>query len=270
MTATTISPDTTAAVPVRQAVRTIPTARLVKSRAPQDVQHPIGLLDADQHRLAVGPGHLRGHHLRARRRSHLRELRERDRLPDVGDPADDRDPRRHQRVEPAQRAHDVHAGAEPRPRDRGQGDRDLPGRRRSRWPSPSLSVPSATWLAPRSRASTRSGTSRCRPRRRSCSATWSAWPIGFTLGVVLRNSAAAIVGYFVVSLVMPGILVLLAQVRSTGSRTCSRGSTGTTRRSHCSRAHGHGQGMGDARLDHGHLDRRSRSSSGCCSCAAPR
>jgi hypothetical protein len=37
--------------------------------------------------------------------------------------------------------------------------------------------------------------------------------IGFTLGVVLRNSASAIVGYFVVSLVMPGILVLLAQVR---------------------------------------------------------
>ena len=31
MTATTISPDTTAAVPVRQAVRTIPTARLIKS-----------------------------------------------------------------------------------------------------------------------------------------------------------------------------------------------------------------------------------------------
>jgi ABC-2 type transport system permease protein len=38
--------------------------------------------------------------------------------------------------------------------------------------------------------------------------------IGFTLGVVLRNSAAAIVGYFVVSLVLPGILVLLAEVRS--------------------------------------------------------
>ena len=37
--------------------------------------------------------------------------------------------------------------------------------------------------------------------------------IGFTLGVVLRNSAAAIVGYFVVSLVLPGILVLLARVR---------------------------------------------------------
>ena len=37
--------------------------------------------------------------------------------------------------------------------------------------------------------------------------------IGFTLGVVLRASAAAIVGYFVVSLVMPGILALLALVR---------------------------------------------------------
>ena len=36
---------------------------------------------------------------------------------------------------------------------------------------------------------------------------------GFALGVVLRNSAAAIVGYFVASLVMPGILALLAQVR---------------------------------------------------------
>jgi ABC-type transport system involved in multi-copper enzyme maturation permease subunit len=38
--------------------------------------------------------------------------------------------------------------------------------------------------------------------------------IGFTLGVMLRNSAAAIVGYFVVSFVLPGILALLAQVRS--------------------------------------------------------
>jgi ABC-2 type transport system permease protein len=37
--------------------------------------------------------------------------------------------------------------------------------------------------------------------------------IGFTLGVVLRASAPAIVGYFVVSFVLPGILVLLASVR---------------------------------------------------------
>ena len=38
--------------------------------------------------------------------------------------------------------------------------------------------------------------------------------IGFTLGVVLRVSTAAIVGYFVVSLVLPGILELLALVRA--------------------------------------------------------
>lgn len=38
--------------------------------------------------------------------------------------------------------------------------------------------------------------------------------VGFTLGVVLRNSAAAIVSYVVVSLVLPGVLVLLAEVRS--------------------------------------------------------
>jgi ABC-2 type transport system permease protein len=55
--------------------------------------------------------------------------------------------------------------------------------------------------------------------------TWSMAPqmvlynlvgmaFGFALGVVLRNSAAAIVGYFVASLVMPIILALLAQVRS--------------------------------------------------------
>jgi hypothetical protein len=37
--------------------------------------------------------------------------------------------------------------------------------------------------------------------------------VGFTLGVVLRVSAAAIVAYFVVSLVLPGILELLALVR---------------------------------------------------------
>lgn len=37
--------------------------------------------------------------------------------------------------------------------------------------------------------------------------------IGFSLGVVLRSSAAAIVGYFVLSFVLSGILVLLARVR---------------------------------------------------------
>jgi ABC-2 type transport system permease protein len=38
--------------------------------------------------------------------------------------------------------------------------------------------------------------------------------IGFTLGVVLRASAPAIVGYFVLSFVLPGILALLALVRA--------------------------------------------------------
>ncbi|GAB3016468.1 hypothetical protein GCM10011376_03990 [Nocardioides flavus (ex Wang et al. 2016)] len=37
--------------------------------------------------------------------------------------------------------------------------------------------------------------------------------IGFTLGVVMRASSAAIVGYFVVSLVLPGVLQLLALVQ---------------------------------------------------------
>lgn len=36
--------------------------------------------------------------------------------------------------------------------------------------------------------------------------------IGFTLGVLLRSSAAAIVGYFVLSFVLPGALLLLAGV----------------------------------------------------------
>lgn len=37
--------------------------------------------------------------------------------------------------------------------------------------------------------------------------------VGFTLGVVFRNSPAAIVGYFVLAFLIPGVLVLLAQVR---------------------------------------------------------
>lgn len=36
--------------------------------------------------------------------------------------------------------------------------------------------------------------------------------IGFMLGVLIRNSAAAIVGYFVYSLVLPGLLEILAQL----------------------------------------------------------
>ena len=38
--------------------------------------------------------------------------------------------------------------------------------------------------------------------------------IGFMLGVLLRSSAAAIVTYFVYSLVLPGLLMLLAGLQS--------------------------------------------------------
>jgi hypothetical protein len=38
--------------------------------------------------------------------------------------------------------------------------------------------------------------------------------IGFMLGVLLRSSAAAIVAYFVYSLVLPGLLMLLASLQS--------------------------------------------------------
>ena len=79
--------------------------------------------------------------------------------------------------------------------------------------------------------------------------------IGFTLGVVLRNSAAAIVGYFVVSFVLPGILALLALVRAwfAGPAAVDRLEL------HAGRIvrerHEHSEGMGDAGLDHRHLDR---------------
>ena len=59
--------------------------------------------------------------------------------------------------------------------------------------------------------------------------------VGFMLGVLIRNSAGAIVGYFVYSFVLPGIFGILAASR-TGSRTCSRGSTSTSRRRRCSTA----------------------------------
>ena len=79
--------------------------------------------------------------------------------------------------------------------------------------------------------------------------------IGFTLGVVLRNSAAAIVGYFVVSLVLPGILVLLAQVREWFTDLQPWIDWNYTQVDLFEGSHGHGQGVGHARLDHGDLDR---------------
>ena len=75
--------------------------------------------------------------VRARRGPHLLHLRQGDRLPDDGHPADDRHPVDHRRVEPAQRPDDVHAGPAPEPGDRGQGRS-----RRSPWPSPRCCSPS--------------------------------------------------------------------------------------------------------------------------------
>ena len=52
--------------------------------------------------ITGAPGHRRGDPVGARQRADLRHLRGGDRVPDVGDPADGRDPVGHQRVDPAQ------------------------------------------------------------------------------------------------------------------------------------------------------------------------
>ncbi|CAA9373075.1 MAG: hypothetical protein AVDCRST_MAG47-1425, partial [uncultured Nocardioidaceae bacterium] len=99
-------------------------------RAAQDVRHPVGILADGEHR----------HHRRARlggrgalrpgRRRHLQQLRRRHRGADDDHPPDRGDPVRDERVEPAERADDVHARAEPRPRHGSQGCGDRPGRDR--------------------------------------------------------------------------------------------------------------------------------------------
>ena len=136
-----------------------------RRRAAQDVRHPLGLLADGQHRHPRGARDRRGDPLRARQRADLRHLRHRDRLPDGGDPADDRDPLRHQRVEPAQRADDVHAGPAPRPGDLAPRRSSPSASASSRCCSRSRSARSATSSAPRSPAPTRSGTS-ARPSSR--------------------------------------------------------------------------------------------------------
>ena len=170
----------------------------------------------------------RRHPVRRRTRPITYEsVRHRDRHADVGHPADHRDPRGHQRVEPAQRPDDVHARAQPRPRDRGQGagrprrrrrvDVLRPGRRRGRQrarhrhhrPGPGL------------------GRQRRGPSPTSCWPTSLGMLMGFMLGVLFRSSAAAIVGYFVYSLVLP-TRSPRSPPSSTGSPTCSRGSTSTS------------------------------------------
>ena len=52
--------------------------------------------------------------------------------------------------------------------------------------------------------------------------------IGFTLGVLIRNSAGAIVGYFVYALVLPALFETAGRRTRTGSTTCAAGSTSTS------------------------------------------
>ena len=53
--------------------------------------------------------------------------------------------------------------------------------------------------------------------------------VGFMLGVLIRNSAGAIVAYLVYAFVAPGLLAFLASTRR-GSATCGPGSTPSTPR----------------------------------------
>ena len=82
-------------------------------RAAQDVRHPVGVLADREHRHHRSDRHDRDHRVRAGRRPDLLQLRQGGRVPDHGDPADGRPAVHHQRVEPAQRADDVHLRPEP-------------------------------------------------------------------------------------------------------------------------------------------------------------
>ena len=96
MTATIIPPDTIEAAPVRRTARPIPTTRLVKvelrkmfnTRSGFWMLVSIGVLSP------ISAGSLLV--FAPQQRRHLPELREGERVPDVGDPADHRDPGRHQ------------------------------------------------------------------------------------------------------------------------------------------------------------------------------
>ena len=128
--------------------------------------------------------------LRTRRRADLRHLRRRDRHPDGRDPADHRDPLGDQRVEPAQRTHHVHPGPAPQPGDRGEGRRRRARRRAWTIPvafavgalgnvvGPAIAGTDPVWdmIAHGVLADHRWATS-------------SGLLMGFTLGVLIRNSA---------------------------------------------------------------------------------
>ena len=92
---------------------------------------------------------------------------------------------------------------------------------------------------------------------------------GFMLGVLIRNSAGAIVAYFVYSLVLPPLVEPARDERSSGSPTCSPGSTTTTPRP-CSSTAASPPSSGSSSRCPGPSGSSCRWPSACSSCAAPR
>ena len=82
----------------------------------------------------------------------------------------------------------------------------------------------------------RSGTSRVADLLDIVLANVLGMLIGFMLGVLIRNSAGAIVGYFVYTFVLPTLSALLAANASLVARPPRPGSTSTSRRARCSTA----------------------------------
>ena len=124
-------------------------------RAAQVLRHPHRVLAGGRHRHRLGARHRRGRPVRGTGTAHVQHVHPGDRVPAGGDPADDRDPVGHRRVEPADRPHHVHAGAPPRAGRAGQG-------RRRRLGGGGLHARGVRGRSPRQR---RGRTSRGRPRR---------------------------------------------------------------------------------------------------------
>ncbi len=92
---------------------------------------------------------------------------------------------------------------------------------------------------------------------------------GFTLGVVIRNSAGAIVGYFVTMLVLPGLSELLA-ANAPWFRDAQPWVDFPFARGELFEGGMAASRLGPPGHDHGHLDRRPSRRSGCGCCCAPR
>ena len=188
--------------------RADPVHPAAPGRAGQDVRHPCRLLahGVDRRHRLHRDG--LGDPVRAGQRDDLRQLRRRDRRPDDAPAAGDGDPLRHQRVHPTQRAHDVHLGPAPRP-----GDPREDGRLMALG-AVSIGVALAIGALGNIVGSTIAGVD-------------TVWDIsgqqigylvfanvlnlliGFMLGVLIRNSPGAIVGFVVYSFVLPTLSLVL-------------------------------------------------------------